>query len=184
MVQENITLENISRGDITQENNEMSEEKKDIKKENNEDNLFVTRKRAVSHRKVEKIKDRNVEATLQKEIEEEEPSISRSGAGSRKINNIEVNHDEKVIITPRSRGKTIQTIIKKEGSEKEIKKKLSYENNDLEINNKELEKEKLDFALLDYFLSFINQENLNLTLSGYFQKVFNSLVGTRNKTVR
>jgi len=159
-----------------------------------EEDTPISRKRAVSHRNPQKpIEEKIIEIPEKKEEDpENEPVMTRSRAVSKRapkpiekpVENISASENEEKILTPtRFRGKTIAIVpMKKE--EKELKKKLSenYEESDSLLERK-IAKER-DFALLEYFLSFLKEENLNLVLAGYFEKVFTSLMGLRNKEVR
>jgi hypothetical protein len=47
----------------------------------------------------------------------------------------------------------------------------------------ELEEDKIKIELLDYFLNFLANENLNYVLAGYFSKFLNLLMNKNQKKV-
>ena len=183
-----------------QENTENSNEKAEESKEFSNDNEIIevdnqiSRKRAVSHRKCEKQEEKIVEVSEQKEneVDEMEPTVTRSRAVSKRTNKIEVNNDNNANegsneenSSPnreRSRGKTTHTPSKI--CDSEIKKQFSQDMDEKNAGvSSKTNQEKFDFTLLDYFLAFLDQKQLNLVLAGYFEKVMIGLLSLRKKHV-
>lgn len=97
-------------------------------------------------------------------------------------NKTNAENEEKIFTPVRGRGKT-SAILKKE-EVIEVKKKFSETFQEgFQLTGSRGEAKPLDFGLLEYFLGFLREEKLNLVLAGYFEKVFVSMMGLKNKEV-